>query len=248
MARTAVVSGGGTGIGLAIAGRLAADGDHVILVGRRGDVLADAAEKLGDNASYVAADLETVEGAAQVLQHASEHAGRIDVIAAVAGGNVAAKPPADLAPGLERASWAWNANLRLNVMTAVHLVEGLKPILNDHGRILLFSSIAAYRGSGSGSYGASKAALHPYAIDLSAELGARGITANVIAPGYIEDTEFFGTAMTEDRRNMLIGQTHNGRPGAPDDIAALAGWLASPDGGHVTAQIIQSNGGALAGR
>lgn len=248
MARTAVVSGGGTGIGLAVAGRLAADGDHVILVGRRDEVLADAAEKLGANASYVAADLETVEGAAQVLQHASEHAGRIDVIAAVAGGNVAGKPPADLAAGLERASWAWNANLRLNVMTAVHLVEGLKPILNDHGRILLFSSIAAYRGSGSGSYGASKAALHPYAIDLSAELGARGITANVIAPGYVEDTEFFGTAMTEDRRKMLIGQTHNGRPGAPDDIAALAGWLASPDGGHVTAQIIQSNGGALAGR
>lgn len=248
MARTAVVSGGGTGIGRAVARRLASNGDHVVLVGRRDDVLADAAKELGEHASYVAADLETVEGALQVLQHASEHAGRIDVIAAVAGGNPASRPPADLDQGLERASWAWNANLQRNVMTAVHLVEGLKPILNDEGRILLFSSIAAYRGSGSGSYGGSKAALHPYAIDLSAELGARGITANVIAPGYVEDTEFFGNAMTEDRRAMLAGQADNHRAGTPDDIAALAGWLASPEAGHVTAQIIQANGGALAGR
>jgi len=247
MARTAVVSGGGTGIGLAVAEHLAAAGDDVILTGRREDVLAAAADKIGKQASFVAADLETVEGAAAVLQHASEHAGRIDVLAAAAGGNTAAKAPADL-EGLQRTSWAWTANLRLNVMTAVHLVEGLKPILNDDGRILLFSSIAAYRGSGTGSYGASKAALHPYAIDLSAELGARGITANVIAPGYIEDTEFFGTAMTEQRRTMLIGQTDNKRPGNPGDIAALAAWLASPAAGHVTAQIIQSNGGALAGR
>jgi 3-oxoacyl-[acyl-carrier protein] reductase len=247
MARTAVVSGGGTGIGLAVAARLAADGDDVILVGRREDVLADAAAGLGERASYVASDLATVEGAQRVLQHAEEHAGRIDVIAAAAGGNLAGKTPADL-EGLARTSWAWSANLGLNVMTAVHLIEGLKPILNDHGRILLFSSIAAFRGSRNGSYGAAKAALHPYAIDLSAELGARGITANVIAPGYIEDTEFFGDAMTEQRRATLIGQTHNGRPGAPGDIAALAGWLASPEAGHVTAQIIQSNGGALAGR
>ncbi|WP_335987094.1 SDR family NAD(P)-dependent oxidoreductase [Glycomyces sp. MUSA5-2] len=247
MARTAVVSGGGTGIGLAVAERLAAAGDDVILTGRREDVLADAASRIGEHASYVAADLETLEGAAAVLQHASEHAGRIDVIAAAAGGNTAAKAPADL-QGLERVSWVWNANLRLNVMTAVHLVEGLKPILNDGGRILLFSSIAAYRGSGTGSYGASKAALHPYAIDLSSELGSRGITANVIAPGYTEDTEFFGTSMTEERRTMLIGQTDNKRPGTPGDIAALAAWLASPEAGHVTAQIIQSNGGALAGR
>ncbi|RRS00504.1 SDR family NAD(P)-dependent oxidoreductase [Glycomyces terrestris] len=248
MARTAVVSGGGTGIGRAVAERFAAQGDDVIIVGRREDVLAEAAAGIGERATHVAADLETPEGALEVLQHASERAGRIDVIAAVAGGNAANKIPEEIPKGLERASWAWNANLRLNVMTAVHLVEGLKPILNDGGRIVLFSSIAAYRGSGSGSYAGSKAALHPYAIDLSAELGARGITANVIAPGYIEQTEFFGSSMTEERRAMLVGQTHNGRPGSLDDMAALTAWLASPEAGHVTAQIIQSNGGALAGR
>lgn len=246
MARTAVVSGGGTGIGLALAKRLAADGDQVVLVGRREHVLAEAAATI--NAAFVSADLETVEGAAQVAHFAADRFGTVDVIAATAGGNASRHTPADLTDGLERASWAWNANLRLNVMTAVHLVEGLKPLLNDHGRILLFSSIAAYRGSGTGSYAASKAALHPYAIDLSGELGARGVTANVIAPGYVEDTEFFGDTMTEQRRATLADQADNKRAGSPEDIAALAGWLASREAGHVTAQIIQSNGGALAGR
>ncbi|WP_030154847.1 SDR family NAD(P)-dependent oxidoreductase [Glycomyces sp. NRRL B-16210] len=245
MARTAVVSGGGTGIGLALAKRFAADGDQVVLVGRREHVLAEAAATIG--AAFVPADLETVEGAAHVARFTADRFGTVDVIAAAAGGNTARNAPADLTD-LERASWAWNANLRLNVMTTVHLVEGLKPLLNDHGRILLFSSIAAYRGSGTGSYAASKAALHPYAIDLSGELGARGVTANVIAPGYVEDTEFFGDTMTEQRRATLAGQADNKRPGNPEDIASLAGWLASREAGHVTAQIIQSNGGALAGR
>jgi 3-oxoacyl-[acyl-carrier protein] reductase len=247
MARTAVVSGGGTGIGRAIAARFADLGDDVVLVGRRGDVLADTAVQFGPTTTYAAADLETVEGAERVAAHVAETTGSVDVVVANAGGNAALAVPEDL-DGLARTSWAWNANLQRNVLTAVHLVEGLKPLLNDHGRIVLFSSIAAYRGSGSGSYAASKAALHPYAIDLSAELGARGVTANVIAPGYVEDTEFFAGTMTEQRRAALAGQAHDKRPGTPADIAALTGWLASPEAGHVTAQIIQSNGGALAGR
>jgi 3-oxoacyl-[acyl-carrier protein] reductase len=242
MTRTVVVSGGGTGIGLAVAARFAKD-DNVILVGRREDVLASAAAELGDNASYVAADLATVEGAERVAAFTADRHGSVDVIAACAGGNTL-RSGDDLAA----VSQAWTENLRRNVMTAVHLVEALKPQLNDDGRVLLYSSVAAYRGSGNGSYAASKAALHPYAIDLATELGPKRVTANVIAPGYIEDTEFFGDRMTETRRSTLIGQTLNGRAGTPADIAELSHWLAAPGAGHVTAQIIQSNGGALVGR
>jgi 3-oxoacyl-[acyl-carrier protein] reductase len=241
MTRTVVVSGGGTGIGLAVAARF--KDDNVVLVGRREAVLADAARRLGDRVSYVSADLGEVAGAERVAAFAAERFGSVDVIAACAGGIALAS-----GDGLAEASQAWQDNLRLNVLTAVHLVEALKPRLNEDGRILLYSSIAAYRGSGNGSYAASKAALHPYAIDLAAELGPKRITANVIAPGYIEDTEFFGDRMTEDRRATLIGQTLNGRAGAPGDIAELSHWLAAPEAGHVTAQIIQSNGGALVGR
>jgi 3-oxoacyl-[acyl-carrier protein] reductase len=242
MTRTVVVSGGGTGIGLAVAARFAKD-DNVILVGRRENVLADAAAELGDNASYVAADLGTVEGAERVAAHTTERHGSVDVIAACAGGIALGS-----GDGLAAASQAWRDNLAINVMTAVHLVEALKPQLNEDGRILLYSSIAAYRGSGNGAYAASKAALHPYAIDLASVLGPKRITANVIAPGYIEETEFFGDSMTETRRSTLIGQTLNGRAGTPADIAELSYWLAAPEAGHVTAQIIQSNGGAMVGR
>jgi 3-oxoacyl-[acyl-carrier protein] reductase len=70
--------------------------------------------------------------------------------------------------------------------------------------VLFVSSIAAYRGSGSGAYGGAKAALHPYAHDLARDLGPRGITVNVVAPGYIEDTEFFGPEIAEARRERMI--------------------------------------------
>ena len=248
MTRTVVVSGGGTGIGYAVAERFAADGDRVILVGRREEVLAEAAGKIGEPASYVVADLAEIAGAETVAAHVADRFGTVDVIVANAGGNIGLQAPEQQPEGLAGVSWIWTENLRLNVITAVHLVEGLKPHLADHGRILLFSSIAAYRGSGSGSYAASKAALHPYAIDLSADLGHRGITANVIAPGYVQDTEFFGAGISEQRRAWNIDATHSKRPGTPADIASLAHWLAAPEGGNVTAQIIQSNGGALAGR
>ena len=161
-----------------------------------------------------------------------------------AGGNVAL---GEGAAGLTTAE-LWTGNFRANVLTAVLLTEALRDLLADNGRVLLLSSIAAVRGGGSGSYGAAKAALHPYAYDLAAALGPRGITANVIAPGYIADTEFFGGGLSEERRRFLVGQTLNGRVGVPEDVASLAHWLASPGGAHVTGQILQVNGGAERGR
>jgi 3-oxoacyl-[acyl-carrier protein] reductase len=144
---------------------------------------------------------------------------------------------------------AWTVNFRLNLLSAALLTEALKDRLAEPGgRVLFVSSIAAYRGSGSGAYGAAKAGLHPYAHDLARELGPRGITVNVVAPGYIEDTEFFGPAIDPARRARLVADTANGRAGTPGDIAGTLHWLASPGAGHVTSQIVQVNGGAERGR
>ncbi|NJP96800.1 SDR family oxidoreductase [Nonomuraea sp. FMUSA5-5] len=237
MTRTIVVTGGGTGIGKAVAARFAADGDRTVIIGRRADVLDQAAKEIG--AAALAADLSDPGQVERVRAELAERFGTIDVLVNNAGGNVAGQ--GDVAE-------QWTANFRANVLTSVLPTEALRDLLNPQGRVVFISSIAALRGSGGSSYGPMKAALHPYAFDLAAALGPRGITVNVVAPGYIEDTEFFGDTLTGERRAALLAQTHTGRAGTPQDIAETVHWLASPGGAHVTAQIIQVNGGAERGR
>jgi 3-oxoacyl-[acyl-carrier protein] reductase len=245
MARVTVVSGGGTGIGRAAAAAFAAQGDDVVIVGRRADVLDRAAKEIGDRVVPIAADIAEVDGAQRVAAAVRERFGRVDVLVNNAGGAMGASDGRGRAAA---AAEAWTANFRANVLTAVLLTEALTDLLAEGGRVVLLSSIAAFRGSGSGAYGGSKAALHPYAIDLANALGPRGITVNVVAPGYTTDTEFFGDGMTAERHDRLVGQTATGRAGTVDDVAATIAWLASPAAGQVTAQIIQVNGGALPGR
>lgn len=136
---------------------------------------------------------------------------------------------------------------RSNVLTAALLTEALGPYLGDQrGRIVVISSIAALRGGG-GAYSAAKAALHGWAFDAARELGRRGITVNVVAPGYTTGTEFFGGGMSEERHRRLVEETMLGRAGEPEDVAATVEFLVSPEAKHLTAQVIQVNGGAHPG-
>ncbi|MGW2546468.1 SDR family NAD(P)-dependent oxidoreductase [Kitasatospora sp. NPDC001574] len=255
MTRVVVVSGGGTGIGYAVAGAFAGDGEQVVLVGRRTEVLDRAVDRL--RAAHpgapvpvgLTADLSDPDGAGRVARSIGERWERVDVLVNAAGGNAALGSPADRPDALAGAAREWEENFRANTLTAVLLTEALRERLAaPGGRVLLIGSIAAYRGSGSGSYGAAKAALHPYAYDLSAQLGPRGITVNVIAPGYVADTEFFRGELSAERETTLVAQADTRRAGRPADVAETARWLAAPSAGHVTAQIIQVNGGAEHGR
>jgi 3-oxoacyl-[acyl-carrier protein] reductase len=245
MARNVVISGGGTGIGLAAAQTFAAEGDRVLLLGRRSEVL----EKAGvPGALTYAADLGDVDAVRGVVGFVEREFGTVDVLIHSAGGTGQLEPPVESADPLDAVAHNWTVNFRLNLLTAALLTEGLKDRLaSPGGRVLFVSSIAAYRGSGSGAYAAAKAGLHPYAHDLARDLGPRGITANVVAPGYIEDTEFFGAAIDPARRERLIGDTSTGRAGTPRDVAATLHWLASAGAGHVTSQVVQVNGGAERG-
>ncbi|KUM76649.1 SDR family NAD(P)-dependent oxidoreductase [Streptomyces griseorubiginosus] len=246
MARNVVISGGGTGIGLAAAQVFAADGDRVLLLGRRAEVL----EKAGvPGALTYAADLADVDAVRGVVGFVERELGTVDVLIHSAGGNGQLEPALEGGDALDAVAHNWTVNFRLNLLTAALLTEGLKERLaSPGGRVLFVSSIAAYRGSGNGAYGAAKAGLHPYAHDLARELGPRGITANVVAPGYVEDTEFFGAAIDSARRERLVGDTATGRAGTPGDVAATLHWLASVGAGHVTSQVVQVNGGAERGR
>jgi 3-oxoacyl-[acyl-carrier protein] reductase len=134
------------------------------------------------------------------------------------------------------------------VLTAVVLTEALMPRLKrPGGRVVFFSSIAAQRGGG-GPYSAAKAALHGWALDLAVQLGPQGVTANVISPGFVEDTEFFGARMSPQGYATRVAATLVGRAGKPDEIAQAVRWLVGPSGGYVTGQIINVNGGSVLGR
>ncbi|MGW4347391.1 SDR family NAD(P)-dependent oxidoreductase [Streptomyces sp. NPDC004690] len=245
MTRNVVISGGGTGIGLAAAQTFAADGDRVLLLGRREEVLRKADVP---GALTFAADVADVAGVRRAARFVAGELGAVDVLIHAAGGTGQLEPRVERDDPLDLVADNWSVNFRLNTLTAVLLTEALKDRLAEPGgRVLFLSSIAAYRGSGTGAYAASKAALHPYAHGLARQLGPRGITVNVVAPGYIEDTEFFGDAMDEARRERLIAETADGRAGTPGDVAATLHWLASPAAGHVTSQIVQVNGGAERG-
>ncbi|MEV6049674.1 SDR family oxidoreductase [Streptomyces sp. NPDC052107] len=245
MTRNIVISGGGTGIGLAAAQAFAADGDRVLLLGRRAEVLEKAAVP---GALTYAADLSEPDQVRGVARFVARELGTVDVLVHGAGGAGDPEPPAGSDDPLDRVAHDWTANFRQNALTAALLTEALRDRLAEPGgRVLFISSIAAYRGSGSGAYAAAKAGLHPYAHDLARQLGPHGITVNVVAPGFVEDTEFFGDSMDEARRARLIADTLTGRAGIPGDVAATLHWLASPGAGHVTSQVIQVNGGAERG-
>jgi 3-oxoacyl-[acyl-carrier protein] reductase len=237
--REVVVTGGGTGIGYAIAAAFVEAGDRVTITGRREAVLAAAAARLG--ATPVAFDASDPAAVGTALPSLPE---RVDVLVNNAGGNtdLGRDEPGDLA-GLAA---AWRANLQANVFSAVLVTAALAPRLAEHGRIVTLGSIAARTGAG--SYGAAKAAIEAWTVTVAAELGPRGITANVVSPGLTVDTEFFRGRLTDERRQRLVAATRNGRPGTPADVAATVRFLCSPEAGHVTGQVVHVNGGAYLGR
>jgi 3-oxoacyl-[acyl-carrier protein] reductase len=241
MTRLAVVSGGGTGIGAATAGMLSGEGYDVLIVGRRADVLDRAVKEIGPAAKPVVADLTDPDQIAAVVEAVGGRA--VDVLVNTAGAYVGGdtSTPAGLAAN-------WHATYDANVLTAVLLTEALRPLLRrPGGRVILLSSIAAQRGGG-GPYSAAKAALHGWAFDLAAQLGPEGVTANVIAPGYVTDSEFFGDRMDAEGHQRRVAATLVGRAGRPDEIAEAVRWLAGPGGGYVTGQVINVNGGSVLGR
>lgn len=240
----AVISGGGSGIGLASALRLARDGFDLALIGRREAVLGEAAERIRMQTpqARVQTIIADLQDPAAVERAAGEIDGSVHVLLNNAGGNVL-----DRGEGLAGIAANYEANLRLNVLTAVLLTEALLPrIVRPGGRIISISSIAALRGAN--GYGAAKAAIHGWMMGLAAELAPEGVTVNAVAPGYVPDTGFWDGRRTPEIVASRLAQVPMNRAGTPDEVAGAVAYLAGPEGGWTTGQIIQVNGGALFGR
>lgn len=231
--RRALVTGASGGIGGAIATALHAQGCHVVLAGRRRDALQELAAALGERAQLETADLDD-PSAADALVAAAEP---LDILV-----NNAGVTRDMLALRLKDADW--QAVLDTNLTAAFRLARAaLRGMLKRRfGRIVSITSIVGVTGNpGQANYAAAKAGLIGMTKALAQEVGARGITVNCVAPGFID------TAMTralDDRqREALLERIPAARLGVGADVGAAVAYLASTEAAYVTGQTLHVNGG-----
>jgi gluconate 5-dehydrogenase len=237
--KTALVTGGGTGIGLAIARCLASAGARVIIAGRRLDVLERAA---AENPALVPMllDLTRPEGIAGF----AAAAGPIDILVNNAGNTVKK-------PFLESSLADFDAVLDVHLRGALELTRQIVPgqIARGGGVVLFVASMTSFIGQPLVlGYTAAKSAILGIVRGLSAEFAGQGVRVNAVAPGWI-DTDLFraATAGDEPRLQKILGRIQAKRIGTPEDIGWACVYLAAPAGGYVTGQTLVVDGGALVG-
>lgn len=241
----AVVTGGGSGLGLGIARSLHEAGATVVLVGRRHEPLASACATLGENSHPVAADI-TVPGAAeQIVKQATSAAGTAPTIIVNNAGVHLKKPVVETAPD------EFEAVLRTHVFAAHALNRAALPAMIErrHGNILFTASMASLFGLPLVvAYSAAKSAYLGMVRSMAAELSPSGIRVNAIAPGWIE-TPMLRQALSGDpaRSAKILGRTPLGAFGDPADIGWAAVYLCSPAARFLTGVVLPVDGGASIG-
>ena len=240
--KVAIVTGGSRGIGAAIATRLAADGFAVVVNYARNRDAADqvvaSIETAGGNAIAIQADIGARNGMPTLFDAAQEAFGGVDVLVNNAG--VMA-----LSPIATTDDDAFESQVAVNLGGTFRGMREAAQRLRDGGRIVSFSStvVGIYQPT-YGVYAATKAAIEALTHILAKELGSRGITANVVAPGPVE-TELFLTGKSDQQLAAITAMNPMKRLGRPDDIAGVVAFLAGPDGGWVNGQTIRANGGVI---
>ena len=235
--KCALITGASGGIGGSIARALYGQGAKVALSGTRIDPLKALADDLGDRAFIVPCNLSDVDAVKALPQKASEEMGGIDILVNNAGitkDNLFMRMPDD----------DWHQVIDINLTSTMHLMKSVMRTMmkKRFGRIINITSIVGVTGNaGQVNYAASKAGMIGMTKSFAQEIATRGITANCIAPGFIE------TAMTAELpenviKNMLDA-IPQGRMGQADEIAASVAFLASNEASYITGQTLHVNGG-----
>ncbi|GGF33954.1 beta-ketoacyl-ACP reductase [Marmoricola endophyticus] len=227
--RSVLVTGGNRGIGRAIAEAFLAQGDKVAVTMRSGDA--------PDGAFGVACELTDPASVDAAFAAVEEHQGPVEVLVANAG------ITRDTLL-LRMSEEDWSEVVETNLTGSYRLVKrAAKGMLRlRRGRIVLVSSVVGLLGSpGQVNYAASKAGLVGMARSVARELGSRSITANVVAPGYVETD--MTAALPEEQKSAYQAQIPLQRFAAADEVAAAVTWLASDGAGYVTGAVIPVDGG-----
>ncbi|MCC6304198.1 MAG: 3-oxoacyl-[acyl-carrier-protein] reductase [Rhodobacteraceae bacterium] len=235
--KAALVTGASGGIGAAVARTLHGAGAAVALSGTRLGPLQALADELGSRAAVLACDLADAAALEALPRRAAAALGGVDILV-----NNAGITRDTLILRMSDADW--QAVIEVNLTAAFRLCRGvLRGMMKARwGRIVTVGSVVGVTGNpGQANYAAAKAGLAGLSKSLAAEVASRGITVNLVAPGFV------ATAMTdrlsEDQKGRILAQVPAGRMGSPEEIAAAVLYLASPEAGYVTGATLHVNGG-----
>jgi NAD(P)-dependent dehydrogenase (short-subunit alcohol dehydrogenase family) len=239
--KVALVTGGNSGIGRAVAERLVGEGARVVVVGRNRETVDATAAALGAAAHGIVADTSKLADLDRVIAATRDFGGgRLDVVFANAGF-------ATFGPLAAMTEEAWDGMFDVNVKGVYFTVQKAVPLMRAGGAIVLNASVAAGKGNPVGSiYGASKAAVRSFGRTIAAELVERGIRVNVVSPGPIE-TPIFDRMMTPEQVAELkvawAARNPMKRFGTTDEVAVAVLFLASDDASYVTGVDLLVDGG-----
>lgn len=240
--KTAVVTGGGTGIGLATAVRLAAEGAHVFITGRREDVLDAAVEKIGPaRATAVVGDISDLADLDRLYETVRARGRGLDVLFA----NAAAASFATLQQVTEE---HFDKTFGVNVRGTLFTVQKALPLLNDGASVIVNSSVRADDGVAAfGTYAASKAALRSFVRTWANELKDRGFRVNAISPGTIDTPGLDAVAAgdTGPAKSQFAAGVPLGRIGRPDEVADAVAFLASEQSSFILGANLYVDGGEI---
>ncbi|WP_206995428.1 SDR family NAD(P)-dependent oxidoreductase [Trinickia mobilis] len=239
--KTAVVTGGNSGIGLATAKRFVDEGAYVFIAGRRQEELDQAAAQIGKNVTAVKADVTKLEDLDRLYSIVQEKRGQIDVLFANAG-SIEHKTLEQITPE------HYDRTFDVNVRGLIFTVQKALPLLRDGSSVILTSSIAGVLGlEAHDTYSAAKAAVRSLARTWTVELKGRGIRVNAISPGAIDtpiiESQVSTAAQADALRAKFASVTPLGRVGRPEELAAAALFLASEDSSYVAGIELFVDGG-----